>query len=133
VRILDTDHCVEMLRGNRAVVHRRGEVADAVATTWVTAGELYFGAAKSDRADGNRRLVAEFLSSLPVLGPVAEAAEGFGSLKAHLEASGRRLPDADLWIAAIALAGAAILVTGNARHNARIPGLQTENWIPRSR
>jgi tRNA(fMet)-specific endonuclease VapC len=131
VRILDTDHCVEMLRGNRTVILRRGEIWDAVATTWVTAGELHFGAAKSGRADVNRRVVVAFLSTLPVLGPSAGTAEGFGLLKAELEDSGRRIPDADLWIAAIALSEGATLVTGNERHYARIAGLKTENWIPR--
>lgn len=131
MRILDTDHCVELLRGNRAVVHRRGEVADAVVTTWVTAGELYFGAAKSGRPDPNRLLVAEFLTTLPILGPLGETTEGFGNLKARLDASGRRIPDADLWIAAVALAEAAVLVTGNERRYARIPGLRIESWIPR--
>ena len=131
MRILDTDHCVEILRGNAAVVARRGEVADMVATTWVTAGELHFGAERSGRADTNRTVVAEFLATLPVLGPVAGMPEEFGSLKARLEASGRRLADADLWIAATALVDGAILVTGNERHYARVPGLRTENWIPR--
>jgi tRNA(fMet)-specific endonuclease VapC len=131
VRILDTDHCVEILRGNAAVIDRRRKVADLVATTWVTAGELHFGAARSTRPDVNRDLVAGFLSTLPVLGPAGAAAEGFGSLKARLEGSGRRLADADLWIAATALAEDAVLVTGNERHYARIPGLRTENWIPR--
>jgi tRNA(fMet)-specific endonuclease VapC len=131
VRILDTDHCIEILRGNAAVAERRREVADVVATTWVTEGELDYGAARSSHPDANRRLVAEFLATLPVLGPVPGAAEGFGSLKAALETSGRRLPDADLWIAAATLTEAATLVTGNARHYARIPGLRTECWIPR--
>jgi tRNA(fMet)-specific endonuclease VapC len=133
VRLLDTDHCIEILRGNVAVAERRAQVADLVATTWVSEGELYYGAARSDRPDANRRLVAAFLATLPVLGPVPGAAEEFGSLKAALETSGRRLPDADLWIAAVTLAEAATLMTGNERHYARIPGLRTECWIPRKR
>ncbi len=132
MRVLDTDHCVEILRGNAAVVARRREVADVVVTTWVTAGELYFGAARSSRPDANRKSVAEFLATLPVLGPVGGTHEGFGSLKARLETAGRRLADADLWIAALALAEAATLVTGNEHHYARVKGLQTENWIPRA-
>lgn len=131
MRILDTDHCVELLRGNDAVIHRRGEVADLVATTWVTAGELYFGAARSKRPGGNRKLVDELLETLPILSPGADAAGRFGALKADLESSGRRVPDADLWIAALSLAEAAVLVTGNERHYARIPRLRTESWIPR--
>lgn len=133
MRILDTDHCVEILRGNAAVVERRREVTDLVTTTWVTAGELYFGAARSGRPDANRTLVAEFLSTLPVLGPATGTPEAFGGLKAGLETAGLRLADADLWIATAALGEAAVLVTGNERHYARIPDLRTESWIPRSR
>lgn len=131
MRVLDTDHCVELLRGNDPVIRRRGEVADLVATTWVTAGELYFGAARSKRPDENRKLVDALLATLPVLSPGADAAGRFGTLKADLEGSGRRVPDADLWIAALSLAEAAILVTGNERHYARVPGLRMESWIPR--
>lgn len=115
------------------MAERRRQVPDAVVTTWVTAGELYYGAGRSARPDANRRLVAEFLATLPVLGPVPGAEEGFGTLKAGLEASGRRPTDADLWIAAVTLVEAATLVTGNERHYARIPGLKLENWIPRRR
>jgi tRNA(fMet)-specific endonuclease VapC len=133
LRILDTDHCVEILRGNRAVILRRAGTGEAVATTWVTAGELFYGAERSADPESNRARVSEFLATLPVLGPDAGAAGGFGALQARLEASGRRLADADLWIAAVVLLEAATLVTGNERRYARIPGLMTESWIPRAR
>ena len=131
MRLLDTDTCIEILRGNRAVIERRSEVRDVVGTTWMTAAELHFGAARSNRPAPNRRVVAEFLETMPVLGLDAPAAERFGALKAKLEGAGRRLADADLLIASMALASGSILVTGNTSHYARIPALQTENWIPR--
>ena len=40
-----------------------------------------------------------------------------------------KLPDADLFIAAICLEHGATIVTGNRRHFDRIPGLAIENWI----
>jgi len=52
-------------------------------------------------------------------------------MKAELDKGGRRLADADLFIAAIAMSAGAILVTGNKRHYSRIPTLRTESWIPR--
>jgi tRNA(fMet)-specific endonuclease VapC len=131
MRLLDTDTCIEILRGNREVIGRRTEVQDVVATTWMTAAELHYGAARSKQPGPNRSVVAEFLETLPVLGLDAPAAARFGTLKAKLEKTGRRLADADLLIASTALASGAILVTGNSRHYARIPQLQTESWIPR--
>ena len=59
--VLDTDTCIEILRHNRAVVERRAEVADVVGTTWMTAAELHYGAARSKRPTANRRTVGEFL------------------------------------------------------------------------
>ncbi|CAN5873895.1 hypothetical protein BH24DEI2_BH24DEI2_16700 [soil metagenome] len=42
--------------------------------------------------------------------------------------SGTLLEDADILIAGIAVANAAVLVTHNTRHLERIEGLRLENW-----
>src|SRR5262245_60010319 len=52
----------------------------------------------------------------------------YGELKAELERAGAPLDDFDLAIAAHAVDAAATLVTSNARHFARIPGLGIEDW-----
>ena len=129
MRILDTDVCMEILRGNREVISRRSVVADSVASTWITAAELYYGAAKSKAPEKNRVLVSEFLTTVKVLDLDLAAVQHFGSLKADLERRGRRLADADLLIASVALSRGAILVTGNRGHYARIPDLQLEDWV----
>ena len=99
MKVLDTDTCVAILRGDSAVIERRRQTADRVATTWVTAGELFYGAAKSSDAFGSKSIVERFLETLPVLGPNLLASQFFGVLKADLESSGKRLADADLWMA----------------------------------
>jgi tRNA(fMet)-specific endonuclease VapC len=129
VRILDTDVCVEILRGNRDVVEQRRTTIDWVATTWVTASELFYGAAKSRLPFENQRAVVTLLQSLEIRPPDLAAAMRFGRLKADLESRGERLADADLLIAAVALVEEAILVTGNVRHYGRIPDLRIEDWI----
>jgi tRNA(fMet)-specific endonuclease VapC len=129
VRILDTDVCMEILRGNREVIPRRSVVADSIATTWITAAELYYGAAKSKAPEKNRILVSDFLTTVEELDLDLAAVQRFGSLKADLERRGRRLADADLFIASVALSRGAILVTGNRAHYARIPDLQLEDWL----
>jgi predicted nucleic acid-binding protein len=100
-----------------------------VATTWITATELYYGAAKSRAPEANRALVASFLATLLVLGLDEASAQIFGEAKALLERQGQRLADADLLIGAIAVVQGATVVTGNRRHYERIPGVAIENWI----
>ena len=129
MRLLDTDVCIEILRGNDDVIGRRAQCVDEVATTWITAGELYYGAAKSRDPSRNRGLVASFLQTLPVLHFTQATVRAFGDTKAALERTGMSLADADLWIAASALSSAAIVVTGNLRHYERIPDLDIEDWI----
>lgn len=129
MRILDTDTCIEILRGNRRVIDRRAETIDEVTTTWITACELSYGAAKSIDPEDNHRLVLAFLATLPAIGLSLSAAERFGRRKADLEKAGQRVADADLLIAAITLANGATLVTGNHKHYARIESLPIEDWI----
>lgn len=129
MRVLDTDTCIAILRGNHGVIERRAATAEPVVTTWITAAELYYGAAKSRAPEANRQLVKSFLGTLPVLDLDEAATQIFGEAKALLERQGRRLADADLLIGAIAAARQATVVTGNRRHYERIPGVAVENWI----
>jgi tRNA(fMet)-specific endonuclease VapC len=130
VKLLDTDTCVAILRGNPAVVERRVGAQDEVVTTWITAAELFYGAAKSSAPVQNHTMVVGFLATLPVLGLEGAAVQVFGTTKAFLERKGQRLDDADLFIGAIAVTQNATVVTRNLRHYERIPGLTVENWIP---
>jgi tRNA(fMet)-specific endonuclease VapC len=129
LRLLDTDTCIAILRGNQAVIERRAATSDDVATTWITAAELFYGAAKSKAPEKNRVLVTSFLATLPVLGLDEASVQIFGEAKALLERHGQRLADADLFIGAVAVAQRAIVVTGNRRHYERIPGVTVEDWI----
>ncbi len=129
MKLLDTDTCIAILRGNAAVTERRAATPDDVATTWIAAAELYYGAAKSVAPEKNRTLVTSFLATLPVLGLDDASAQVFGEAKALLERQGQRLADADLFIGAVAVVRRATVVTGNLRHYERIPGVTVENWI----
>lgn len=129
MRVLDTDVCVEILRGNEGVIERRRRTPGPIVTTWITAAELYYGAARSDSPEENKHLVWQFLATLKILELELYAAQQFGRLKAALETEGRRLADFDLLIAAVALSRRAVLVTGNRRHYERVPGLELEDWL----
>ena len=129
MKILDSDVCIEILRGNEKVIEKRRTVTDDVAATWITASELARDTEKSRVPEQNTTLITEFLATLPVLGLDLPSALEFGRWKAKLERAGRRVADADLMIAAIALAHGASVVTGNRRHYERIGGLRIEDWI----
>ena len=59
VKVLDTDVCVEILRGNPRVLQWRRHTSARVVTTWITACELEYGAAKSAHPERARALVAD--------------------------------------------------------------------------
>ncbi len=69
MKVLDSDTSIGVLCGRTEVLERRAAEPDEVATTWVTASELFYGAAKSAKPDANAALVVRFLNTLPVLGP----------------------------------------------------------------
>jgi tRNA(fMet)-specific endonuclease VapC len=127
--LLDTDTCVEILRGNNRVIAQRRAVYAPVVTTEITASELFYGAAKSKDPAGNRQVVLEFLRTLEVLPISLAGAQFFGGFKAQLQAAGNLIPDADLWIASISRSVRAKIVTGNTRHLARVPGVECVDWI----
>lgn len=127
--LLDTDTCVEILRGNPRVIQRRRAVLAEVITSEITAAELYFGAARSRDPRGNKGMVDRFLKTLEVVPVGRQGAQFFGAFKAMLQGDGNLIPDADLWIGSIARALGLTVVTGNTRHLGRIPGICLEDWM----
>ena len=127
--LLDTDTCIEILRGNQHVIDKRLETDDRVALSFMTIGELYYGAEKSKYRMKNKHLVDEFILSIDVINSDMEISQRFGEIKATLELNGFPLADADILIAATCLAKCKKLITGNIKHFDRIDNLTIENWI----
>jgi tRNA(fMet)-specific endonuclease VapC len=128
VILLDTDICVELLRGNPQVVRRLQQSAGEVAISFMTVGELFYGVERSDQPQQNRGALERFLLSVVCLNAGRDVMEKFGTLKASLARRGEILPDADLLVAATALTRCDLLVTGNTGHFARIAGLKVADW-----
>ena len=96
----------------------------------ITIYEIVYGAYKSTRTAHHLRNLKELL--LPQVAIVdfdSEAAYVCAALRVELERSGVPLPFADLQVASIAIANELVLVTGNAGHFRRIPGLPAQNRL----
>jgi tRNA(fMet)-specific endonuclease VapC len=127
--LIDTDILVYSLKGHAAVMDHLERTATAPkAISVISYGELLYGARKSTRADENLARVRRLGEILPVIDVSPAIMEAFGSLKARLEADGRRLDDFDLVIAATAITFGYRLVTNNERHFSRVDGLHLVNW-----
>ena len=48
--LLDTDICIELLRGNAKVIDKRQGYDEKVAISFMSVAELFYGAEKSDSA-----------------------------------------------------------------------------------
>ncbi len=99
-------------------------------TTAITVGEMVYGAHKSSKRDYLLRQLEERLwPNVRILPFDRASAEVYGGLRARLEASGTPVSEPDLRIAAIAVTHDLTMVTGNARHFQKVPGLRVENWL----
>jgi tRNA(fMet)-specific endonuclease VapC len=127
--LFDTDVCVELLRGNKSVIEKRKQTESEIAVSFMTAGELFYGAEKSNNREKNRILVEEFLLSVNILHSDTAIMRRFGEIKAALKSAQILLADADILIAASALEKCKKLITGNSNHFSRINSLTLENWI----
>ena len=128
---LDTDVLSELMRPQPSpgLRSRLAEVpVGDQSTTSITLGEIAYGAMRAERPELYDRALT-LLGGIAIFAFGEEAARQYGAIRASLEREGRRLPDPDLRIGAIALAYGLVLVTGNLRHFARIPGLTAEDWI----
>lgn len=131
MKILDTDHCVAILRG-RLDLRSRARPDDNLAITTITLGELVYGAHKSARPNDNLARLDAFLVGLDLLPFEVASAHRYGCLRASLEKHGQTISDLDLQIACIALQTDAPLLTHNRQHFERLTQyaeLCLEDWL----
>lgn len=128
--LLDTDICVDYLRGSDEQIRER--LSSLVPTdTWlcsIVKAELIFGAHHSQRVAANLRRLHAFFQVFQSAGFDDRAAERYGPMRAHLRREGAEIGPNALMIAAIALANDMTLVTGNRREYHRVPGLMIAEW-----
>ena len=127
--LLDTDICVYWLKKDDCIEQRAISVGlENIAISFMTLSELYYGAHKSQRVDENLSAISILTAKISVIESNAQICVRYGKLKVFLEKQGMIIDDADLFIAACALATEATLVTNNTRHFQRIEELPLQNW-----
>lgn len=144
--LLDTNHCFRIIAADPHFLEHLDAVgSESIVTSTVVAGELYYGAARSERAAENWSAVSRFLHALDVLPISSAVASEYGRLKAALldrfgprERAKRRdfemtrlgFGDNDLWIAATVLDRGAVLVSADPdfRRMADVVALKVDNW-----
>jgi len=129
--VLDTDHCIELLRDNPKIVFKfRSLHKDTVLyTTIITIAELLYGAYRLPNPQERLKEVDAFQEDIDVLGLDLAAARVYGRLKSELAQKGEILTDNDLFIASIVSSRGLVLVTHNSQHYKRIIGLKLEDWV----
>ncbi len=127
--IFDTDTCIEILRGNKAVIDKRKEYEGTIGISFMSVAELYYGAEKSGNYSKNSKLIEEFLFTIKIIDTNIEIMKKYGQLKRKQELLGFAVADADLFIAATTICSGDKLITGNIKHFIRIEELTIEDWI----
>jgi tRNA(fMet)-specific endonuclease VapC len=127
---LDTDACSLMIRGGsrRLEAKVRAVAPRDVCISAVTRAELLYGLARKPQATRLHEVVTAFLARVRSLAWSNEAASHYAQIRALLEAKGEPIGNMDQMIAAHARSAQVPLVTSNAKHFARIPGLEVLDW-----
>lgn len=130
--VLDTDVYSYLLRtgDKRGELYRPHVQGKTIAVTFITVGELYYGAEK--RGWGKRRLalLEQRLRSTVIIPFDAQVCKTYASLKAQLANAGRVVADNDLWIASCAVRHKLPLISNNRKHFQVIPELTLISEAP---
>jgi tRNA(fMet)-specific endonuclease VapC len=94
----------------------------------VVAGELYFGASKSNNPTKAWAITERFVNRFRSYVFDDQAAKHYGVVRNDLERAGKMIGSNDLLIASIALANSLTLVTHNVGEFGRVKGLQIVDW-----
>ena len=130
--VLDTNAVSALMKGAEAIVERLASHAPAdIVIPQPVIAEIANGIERLPRSKRRRILQGRFdliCSELTRVEWTDSVSLAFGRIKAALERRGTRIEDFDAAIAAHALVNGATLVTSNADHMTRVPGLTIEDW-----
>ncbi len=133
--LLDTNVCIEILRGRNPGLRQRLETAgfDQLRLCSIVWAELHCGACLLANPEQEIRRIETAFGGWPHLPFDDAAAERYGEIRARLQRAGRLIGANDLLIAATALANGLTLITHNTDEFQRVDGLAVEDWEDESR
>ena len=130
--LLDTDIFSYLTRTHdtRGDAYRPRVAGITVSISFVTVGEIYFGAEKGNRASRFSMLSLNDLKAVVVVPSDHEVCREYGKLKASLREADIVIADNDLWIAACALRHSIPLISNNRKYFEKMPGLNLISLSP---
>ncbi|WP_417910554.1 type II toxin-antitoxin system VapC family toxin [Candidatus Electronema sp. PJ] len=129
MRHLDTCIVIAYLNGNQVLAEKLKFYLPDLAISSVVFGELLYGAKASARSSENLKNLGRFLQLVSIADYDRRSAESYSEIRLSLRQQGRPSGEADMMIAAIAIADNAVLVTDNVKHFQQIENLTIENWL----
>jgi len=128
--LLDTNACIEVMRGRNPVLKTRlaGMHLRDLSLCSIVWAELHCGVHLSQNPDRELNRLYTAFGNWPRLPFDDAAAESYGIIRADLKRTGQIIGANDLLIAAIAIANNRILITHNTSEFGRVNGLHIEDW-----
>ncbi len=128
--LLDTNVCIEILRGRNLALKTRlaPQRLNELVLCSVVWAELQCGARLAQNPPQELARLQDAFGDWPRLPFDDAAAEAYGEIRAHLQRAGRLIGGNDLLIAAIAQTNGLTLVTHNTSEFTRVPNLPVEDW-----
>ena len=128
--LLDTNICVHVMNRSRPSLTRRIllQHPEDIVISAITASELSFGVAKSQRKAQSEAALARLLAAVAVAPFDGSAAAAYGRIRADLQSRGEPIGPLDTLIAAHAQALRVAVITNNTREFSRVRDLIVEDW-----
>ncbi len=108
--LLDTNIIIGFLKSDSIIVNHFNKL-NRINLSVISVGEMLYGAENSSRKNNNHTLYLSFFNSCDVYPVDNLTAREYASLRHRLKASGKPIPENDIWIAATANALNFTLIT----------------------
>lgn len=125
---LDTSVLVAEMRGDDRIVEWIDRLSEQPSVSAIVLGELLYGARASARVGPNEARVNSLVAKFKLIEFDSACADTYANVRIALRKAGRPCGEADIAIAATALAYGGSLATLNRKHFEDIPGLTLIDW-----